>query len=66
MTPDHGKMHPLVVMPFDPNLPTFDKRAMAVCIVIVVLLIVGIWLVHSHVIVGYEHPSQPFAPPNPK
>ncbi|MBV9223517.1 MAG: hypothetical protein JO185_06365 [Acidobacteriaceae bacterium] len=53
-------------MPFDPNIPKLDKRALVVCIVLVTLLIVGIWLVHSYVITDYSHPSQPFAPPTPK
>ena len=53
-------------MPFDPNIPKLDKRALVICIVVIAVLIVGIWLVHSYVITDYSHPTQPFAPPNPK
>jgi hypothetical protein len=53
-------------MPFDPNIPRLDKRALAICIVMITALIVGIWLVHSYVLTDYDHPSQQFEPPNPK
>ena len=53
-------------MPFDPNIPRLDKRALVICIVLVTLLIVGMWLVHSYVTTDYTHPTQPFSPPNPK
>ena len=53
-------------MPFDPNIPRLDKRAVAICIILAVVLIVGVWLVHSYVMTDYTHPTQPFAPPNPK
>jgi hypothetical protein len=53
-------------MPFDPNIPRFDKRAIAICIVVLVLLIVGIWLAHTYVITNYSHPTQPFSPPAQK
>jgi hypothetical protein len=53
-------------MPFDPNIPKLDKRALCVCIIMIVALVVGIWLVHSYVVTDYAHPTQPFEPPNPK
>ncbi len=53
-------------MPFDPNIPRLDKRAVVICIVVLLTLIVGIWLMHAYVMTDYTHPTQQFSPPQPK